>query len=213
MDLTTIGPGYPSDGPSLWDIGTVDPHALLESWLADAFAKGNAHANAMTLATVGEGSLPHARVVLLKGLTPEGLTFFTHLDSPKVQQLRTNPHGAATFWWPETARQVRVEGLIREVSAAEADAQHRSRPRGHQLAAWVARQSSRLDSAQQLRSALELVAQEFSTGEVPRPPRWGGLRLFPHMYEFWQGAPDRLNERLRYVKSETGVWSREYLAP
>jgi pyridoxamine 5'-phosphate oxidase len=149
--------------------------------------------------------------VLLKGLD-SGLTFFTNYDSRKAQELASNPFAAVTFLWDELERQVRVEGRVEKTSDAESDAYYHSRPMGSRLGAWASQQSGVIpDRAFLERQQAELLAK-YPHGDPPRPPFWGGFRLIPDAFEFWQGRPSRLHDRLRY-RLVTGRWVRERLSP
>ena len=188
------------------------PFPLLNRWLLDAVRHGFLEPNAMTLATVDARGRPRARMVLLKQADPRGLTFYTNLDSAKARELAGRPQAALVMWWPELHRQLRVEGRVVRLGAAESDAYFATRPRGAQLGAWASPQSRVLPSRAALERRLEAVRARFAAGDVPRPPHWGGLRLVPRAIEFWQGRPDRMHDRLRYDR--TGArWKRVRLAP
>jgi len=190
-----------------------DPLAQLRLWLDEAVASGVHDANAMTLATADAQGRPSARVVLVRGLDANGLTFFTNYTSRKGQDLAENPNAAVTFFWPLMERQVRVEGTTAMVSARESDEYFRSRPRDAQLSAWVSKQSSVIVGG---RAELELLfadlEQQFAGKDIIRPPHWGGYRLTPTRIEFWQGRPGRLHDRLCY-KWIDHLWRMERLAP
>ncbi len=190
-----------------------DPITQLRGWLDQALAAGVFDATAMVLATATPDGRPSARVVLLKGLDNRGLTFFTNYDSRKGRELSVNPRAAATFFWPEIERQVRVEGSVEVITAAASDEYFRSRPLESQLGAWVSDQSAIIAGGRaELERRLSVIAAQFASGEVPRPPHWGGYRLLPIAVEFWQGRPGRLHDRLVYSLSG-GLWQLERLAP
>ncbi len=191
----------------------ADPVAQFERWFEDARRAGVHEPNAMTLATVGSGGQPSARVVLLKGVDRRGLTFFTNLASRKSRELEANPRAALVFWWGPLARQVRFEGAIEAAGEAEADAYFASRPRGAQIGAWASAQSSVLASREALEAAVVSLGERFAAGRVPRPDFWGGLRLVPVRVEFWQGRSDRLHDRLCYLRRADDGWRIERLAP
>jgi pyridoxamine 5'-phosphate oxidase len=190
-----------------------DPIAQLHAWLDQAAATGASDATAMVLATATADGLPSARVVLLKGLDERGLTFFTNYLSRKGREMAANPRAAATFFWPEIERQVRVEGGVEAITPAESDEYFRSRPVNSQLSAWVSDQSEVVTGGRaELDRRLAGLTAKFAGNEVPRPPHWGGYRLSPFAMEFWQGRPGRLHDRLRYSRS-AGHWRIDRLAP
>jgi pyridoxamine 5'-phosphate oxidase len=190
----------------------ADPIAQFQRWFDDARRAEVHEPNAMTLATVDATGQPAARMVLLKGVDARGLAFFTNRDSRKSKELGTNPKAALVFWWGPLQRQVRFEGTIEEVEAAEADAYFASRPRGSQLAAWASAQSTVIENRAALEAEERRHRERFEQREVPRPPFWGGYRLVPVVVEFWHGRESRLHDRLRYSRTAAG-WRIERLAP
>jgi pyridoxamine 5'-phosphate oxidase len=191
----------------------ADPIIQLFAWLEAAIAAGVPDAHAMVLATVGADGQPSARVVLLRGLDAQGLTFFTNYQSRKGRDLAKNPRAAVTFFWPEVERQVRAEGTVEKVSDAESDEYFASRPRDSQLSAWVSDQSESISGGRpELEKKLAELTIRFADGPVPRPPHWGGYRLRPSSIEFWQGRPGRLHDRLLYT-STGDSWRIVRLAP
>jgi pyridoxamine 5'-phosphate oxidase len=190
----------------------ADPIAQFQRWFDDARRAEVHEPNAMTLATVDAAGQPAARVVLLKGVDRRGLAFFTNRDSRKARELFANPRAALVFWWGPLQRQVRFEGTIEDVDAAEADAYFASRPRGSQLAAWASAQSTVIADRAALEAEERRHRERFGEAEVPRPPFWGGYRLVPHRVEFWHGRQNRLHDRLRYTRTADG-WRIERLAP
>jgi pyridoxamine 5'-phosphate oxidase len=189
-----------------------DPVRQFRAWFEQAQAAGVADPTAMTLATATPDGRPSARVVLLKGLGPDGFVFFTNYDGRKGRELAANPRAALVFFWPELERQVRIEGTVEPVSPAESDAYFRSRPVGARLGAWASPQSEVIPSREALERRLRELEAQYPDGEVPRPPHWGGYRVRPEAVEFWQGRPNRLHDRLRY-RRVPGGWRLERLAP
>jgi pyridoxamine 5'-phosphate oxidase len=186
----------------------------LRHWLTDAVAAQLLEPNAMVLATATPDGAPSARTVLLKGLDEDGLTFFTNRDSRKGRELDANPRAALVLPWYELQRQVLVTGEVSPVADEESDAYFASRPHGSRISAAVSPQSAVIGSRGELERAAEELAARFPEGsEVPRPPRWGGLRVAPETVEFWQGRSDRLHDRLRYRREPSGAWVVERLAP
>lgn len=181
----------------------------------EARRAGEPDPTAMTVATAGLDARPSARVVLLKAHDARGFVFYTHLDGRKGRELQANPRAALLFHWPRVRDgvQVRVEGAVEVVADAEADAYFALRPRGSQLGAWASRQSETLDSREEFEQRLAKAEQEFEGREVPRPPRWGGLRVRPDVIEFWYGANFRLHERQCYERDVAGEWHRRMLFP
>ncbi len=191
-----------------------EPTPLLSAWLQEAIACEAAPvgANAMYLATVDAQARPHCRVVLLKGLEAGGLVFYSHYRSAKGAELALNPHAAATFHWPGLERQVRVEGLVEELAAEESEQYFHSRPLLSRLACLAAIQSQPLGSRDELDARMQQVQQQHAETLPERPLGWGGYRLRIQRVEFWQGRPDRLHDRINYLRQAAG-WYRERLAP
>ena len=189
-----------------------DPHALFETWFAEAMAAEPHDANAMTLATANAGGAPSARMVLLKEHDPRGFVFFTNLDSRKGGELADNPNAALLFHWKSLRRQVRIEGPVEPVSGAEADAYFATRSRDSQLGAWASEQSRPLDHRDTFEHRYEEMRARFDGASVPRPPRWSGFRVVPTTIEFWTDREHRLHERRLFTRDGEG-WAEGLLYP
>ncbi len=187
------------------------PLAQFKIWLQQAITAQVPEPNAMTLATVGVDGRPSTRIVLIKGVSERGLDWYTNFNSRKGLELAGNPMAALQFHWVELERVVRIEGRVERVDAAEADAYFASRPLDSRLGAWASPQSQVISSRALLVAQAARYAAQFALSP-PRPPHWGGLRLVPDHWEFWQGRKSRLHDRLRY-RLDQGRWVRERLAP
>lgn len=190
----------------------TDPLHRFTAWLAEASAVEPNDPNAMTLATATPEGRPSARMVLLKGVDDRGFVFYTNRESRKGGELAENPHAALLFHWKSLRRQVRVEGPVEEVSAAESDSYFASRPRLSRLGAWASDQSRPLSSRAVLVGRVAELELRYKFGEIPRPPHWGGYRLVPEAFEFWQDMPYRLHDRSRLVRAPGG-WDESRLFP
>ncbi|WP_028238484.1 pyridoxamine 5'-phosphate oxidase [Stutzerimonas azotifigens] len=191
-----------------------EPFALFRRWFDEAVEteRPPVEPNAMTLATVDAQGRPHCRVLLLKGLDERGFTFFSNYQSAKGEQLQACPFAAMTFFWPGLERQVRIEGRVERVSAAESEAYYQVRPLGSRLGAWASPQSRPIRDRAELEQLLADTERRFQ-GEPPHcPPHWGGYRLLPERMEFWQGRSSRLHDRLNF-RWQGDCWLRERLAP
>lgn len=188
-----------------------DPIEQFGSWLQQALDAKVPEPNAMTLATVGPSARPSTRVVLIKGFDARGIVWYTNYGSRKGQELAANPFAALQFHWVELERVVRIEGRVEMVSEQESDAYFASRPLDSRIGAWASPQSQVIASRALLLANAAKVSAKFLL-RPPRPPHWGGYRLVPDNWEFWQGRKSRLHDRLRY-RVDGGVWRRERLAP
>jgi pyridoxamine 5'-phosphate oxidase len=189
----------------------ADPLAQFEGWLQQAIDAQVPEPNAMTLATVGAGGRPSTRIVLIKGFDARGLVWYTNYDSRKGRELAAHPFAALQFHWVELERVVRIEGRVEKVGAEESDAYFASRPLDSRIGAWASPQSQPIASRAVLVANAAKYAAQFAL-HPPRPPHWGGFRLVPDRWEFWQGRKSRLHDRLSY-RFEDGQWQRERLAP
>ena len=189
-----------------------DPLQQFDQWLKEAIASEVPESNAMTLATVASNLRPSTRIVLIKGYDAQGITWFTNYDSRKGHELAGNPFAALQFHWVELERVVRIEGIVERVSADESDAYFRSRPLDSRIGAWASPQSEVISGRGVLVANAAKYAAQFLL-QPPRPPHWGGYRLKPDNWQFWQGRKSRLHDRLRYTLEPNGEWLRERLAP
>jgi pyridoxamine 5'-phosphate oxidase len=195
-----------------------DPFALFQAWYDEARKTEPNDFNAMALATATPDGLPSARMVLLKGHGPEGFVFYTNSRSRKGAEIAANPHAALLFHWKSLRRQIRIEGALEPVSAAEADAYFRSRARDSQLGAVASDQSAPLDRRETFLARYEAARDKFADREVERPAHWGGFRVIPGAIEFWHDRPHRLHERRRFVRDlasggPAGKWTSTLLYP
>ena len=192
---------------------SADPFAQFEQWFQQAEECEVQEPNAMCLATVRADGQPSTRVVLLKAFCSKGLVFYTNYESRKASELEANPKVAANFLWLPLQRQVNVTGRVERVSKVEALKYFISRPLASRLGAWSSPQSQVITSRQILEAKLDQMKRKFANGEVPLPDHWGGYRIVPETFEFWQGGSGRLHDRFMYRLDESGKWSPERLAP
>jgi len=191
----------------------ADPFELFDRWLADARAAGAVLPQAMALATADADGMPDARMVMVRGSGRDGFVFFTDRESAKGEQLRANPRAVLLGYWRELGRQVRVSGSVEETSPTEDEAAFRKRPRDAQLAIAGWRQGASIAGPRELQAAVRSVERRVRGDDVPRPARWGGYRLLPDRFVFWEERPDRLHRRVEYRRAENGSWERSLLAP
>ena len=189
-----------------------DPLALFDAWYEEAKTAEINDPEAMALATATPDGRPSVRTVLLKGHGPEGFTFYTNAGSRKGEELAGNPHAALLLHWKSLRRQVRIEGVVDEVSPGEADIYFATRGRDSQIGAWASDQSRPLDRRETFEARCDEVRARFEGRDVPRPPRWTGFRVKPERIEFWTDRPHRLHERRLFTRTETG-WAESLLYP
>ena len=210
MDLSSMRHGYESSGLSK-ELLNIDPFLQFEAWFEEANT-AEAIPNAMSLATVGKLGAPTLRTVLLKMFDENGFVFFTNYKSRKATHIEENRNVAILFNWVAMERQVSINGLVEKIEKSESLKYFLSRPRGSQLGAWVSNQSSVLSSRKILEMKLEEVTHKYAKEKIPLPEFWGGYRIKPVDFEFWQGCPNRLHDRFLYTKTPA-KWSIERLSP
>ena len=191
----------------------INPFAQFTKWWDDALKSEIDEMNAMTLATADANAIPSARIVLLKDFSEEVFVFYTNYRSLKGKELEKNPNACLVFFWKELERQVRISGQVKKVSTTESDEYFASRPEGSRIGAWASPQSSVITSREVIEVKAAAYQQEFTDGNIPRPPHWGGYIVIPAVIEFWQGRPNRLHDRIQYTLKENAVWKIERLAP
>ena len=211
MDISELRREYTESGLRLENL-KPNPFDQFELWFQQATAAGILEANAMSLATVSAEGEPSQRTVLLKYLDAHGLVFFTNLESVKAHQIAQNNHVSLLFLWSELGRQVVIAGTAAQVAHRESLRYFLTRPRGSQIGAWVSQQSHIISSRTLLEQKFDEMKHKFADGKVPLPSFWGGYRVRPITFEFWQGAPNRLHDRFLY-SCEDNAWKIERLAP
>ena len=211
MDLTFMRQGYQNEGLSKEEL-SPDPFLQFEAWFKEA-NETEPIPNAMSLATVNHSGSPMMRTVLLKLFDDNGFVFFTNYKSRKAEQISENQNVAVLFNWVALERQVSINGVAEKVERSESLKYFMGRPRGSQLGAWVSDQSSVLSSRKILETKLDEIKRKFGENEIPLPEFWGGFRIKPKRFEFWQGRPNRLHDRFLYSKIDDESWKIERLAP
>jgi len=202
---------YTLNGLDVDDVSS-DPLTQFRLWFDAALSSGVPEPNAMHVSTITADGRPDGRIVLLKDIAAGGFVFYTNYESRKGRDLTERPVAALTFFYPELERQIRIEGHVEKVSAAESDAYFASRPRGSQIGAWVSNQSSVITDRDTLEKRQQELEAQFAGQPIPRPPHWGGFRVIPDQIEFWQGRPSRLHDRIRYRKDGQD-WLIDRLSP
>ncbi len=212
MDLTTLRENYTRNGLTRDDL-EADPFKQFEKWFQEATSAELPEPNAMSLATASATGEPSIRTVLLKYFDEHGFVFFTNYESRKAQQIAENPQVALLFLWLPLERQIKIQGTATKIPTAESFGYFTSRPRGSQLGAWCSDQSSVISSRKLLEMKFEELKYKFQHGEIPLPSFWGGYRVKPKRFEFWQGRPNRLHDRFSYTLKEETTWEIARLAP
>ena len=190
-----------------------NPFALFADWFEKASQAVIDKPHAVTLATVASDGRPSARMVLLSSFDQRGFVFHTNYESKKGLDIEKNSRVALVFWWDPLGRQVRIEGTASPTTGAEADAYFAKRPRGSQLSAWASAQSRPIASRAELEERMRTLERRYQDQAVPRPPHWGGYRVVPDAFEFWENRENRLHERRRFEREQNGAWRRLQLAP
>jgi len=212
MSIADIRKDYKQHSLNEADVA-ADPFTQFQQWWDQAIASEIDEVNAMTLATASNDGIPSARIVLLKGFSSKGFTFFTNYNSYKGKQLDENPKACLVFFWKELERQVRITGLIEKVSAAESDEYFNSRPQNSRIGAIASPQSEVIKDRSWLEERENELKQKFEQLPFQRPAHWGGYRVVPINFEFWQGRPGRLHDRIFYELQQDGGWTIQRLAP
>jgi len=197
------------------DVATVDPNPFnqFRTWFSKAEEAQPYEPNAMAIATATSDGRPSVRMVLLKGFDENGLCFFTNYESRKGQEIEQNPYVAVVFYWDLLQRQIRVEGALEKLSHGESKEYFRSRPRNAQIGALASQQSAIIPDRSVIETRVEKLTEEFEGQDIPLPPYWGGYRITPLVFEFWQGRKSRLHDRIRYTLQEDRSWLIERLSP
>ena len=212
VDLSRIRTAYDRGTLGEGDL-PAEPLDAVAAWVEEAVARGVAEPGAMVLSTATRDGVPSSRTVLLRGVSPAGLVFFSNRRSRKGRELADNPRCAALLRWDDVHRQVCVTGSAQPTGDDESDAYFASRPRGSQIGAWASGQSEVVGDRAVLEAGVAEAEARFGDGEVPRPPHWGGYRIVPDAVELWQGRPSRLHDRLRYRRDRSQRWIVERLSP
>ncbi len=211
MDITNLRKDYCQAGLNREDLSET-PFAQFNKWFEQAQAAGIEEPNAMSISTVSSEGLPSSRTVLLKIYDQRGFVFFTNYNSQKAQDIKQNPNVALLFPWLSLERQIRISGQVEKISTKESFAYFTSRPKGSQIGAWISPQSKIIESRNFLKQKLVEMKAKFSNGDIPLPSAWGGYRIIPTKFEFWQGRTSRLHDRFVYQKHNK-LWEINRIAP
>lgn len=212
MNLEEMRRNYASRSLDQGDL-SPDPFVQFDQWMREAIVTQVLEPNAMSLATVGADGQPSLRTVLLKGFDQRGLVFYTNHESTKAQEIAANPRVALLFQWLPLERQVSVIGRVEKISAAESLKYFLSRPRDSQIGAWASQQSRIITNRSLLETKFAEMKAKFSANEIPLPSFWGGYRVTPQSFEFWQGRPSRMHDRFRYARQAGDQWQIDRLMP
>lgn len=221
MDMQDFRRDYHFTSLNIEDL-KPNPFDQFQSWFDAALKASVIEPNAMTLATVSKEGKPSCRTVLMKKFDASGVVYFTNLNSRKAKEVKETPFATALFYWKELERQIIIEGTVEEVDRQEVEVYFSTRPKGSQLSAWASLQGQIISSRQVLEDAYNAVEKQYQDQPIPTPPSWGGFRIRPNRFEFWQGRPDRLHDRFQYVPSPSdrfhyisgpSGWTIERLSP
>jgi pyridoxamine 5'-phosphate oxidase len=211
MNLESIRMEYTKGTLDISNIGN-DPFMFFGKWLDEAIYSGITEPTAMSVSTIGQDGFPQSRIVLLKSFDNLGFIFFTNYNSQKGRSLEKRPVASLLFFWPELQRQVRITGEVDKVSREITGSYFSTRPRSSQIGAWASAQSEEIPSREHLENLFEAIEVKFQDTEIPAPAHWGGYKLKPVKFEFWQGRESRMHDRFSFEKTDTG-WQIRRLAP